>query len=197
MLALPPAPAPAARRQLFVGTAIACTAGATLIGGMLALWLKFRTDAKAGPDGRWLPKGISIPEVASNIMLLSFIAVCVFAQWAVYAARRDDRSHVGLAIFLTGVVGVAIINAQAAVYAQMGLPIFDPKTQSAYGVMFYAVTGTFLVFLIIGIVFSFVTAFRYLGGRTTEREIVTAHAIYWYFVTAAFSMLWFVVYVTK
>lgn len=196
MLALPPAPAPAPRRQLFVGTSLVCAAGATLIGGMLALWLRFRKVAISGPDHRWLPKGVSIPQVASNIMLLSFIAVCIFAQWAVYAAKRDDKRHTGLALFLTGLIGLAIINAQAAVYAQMALPIRDAKG-SAYGVMFYAVTGTFLAFLIIGIVFSFVTAFRYLGGRTREREIVTAHAIYWYFAAAAFTMLWFVVYVTK
>jgi cytochrome c oxidase subunit 3 len=194
MLALPPAPAPAPRRQLFVGTALACSAGATLIGGMLALWLRFRKVAIAGPDHRWLPKGISIPEVASNIMLLSFIGICIFAQWAVYAAKRDDKRHVGLALLLTGLLGLAVVNAQAAVYAQMDLPI---RSSSAYGVMFYAITGTFVAFMIIGVVFSFVTAFRYLGGRTSEREIVTAHAIYWYFAAAAFTMLWFVVYVTK
>ena len=48
-----------------------------------------------------------------------------------------------------------------------------------------------------GIVFSVVTAFRYLGGRTREREIVAAHALYWYFTGAVFAALWFVVYVTK
>ena len=196
MLALPPGPTPAPRRQLFVGTALVCAAGTTLIGGMLALWLKLRDDARSVPDGRWLPEGISIPEVASNIMLLSFVAIGVFAQWAVYAARRDDKQHTAMALGLTGVVGIAIVNAQAAVYTQMELPIRSDDG-NGYGVMFYAVTGTFMVFLIAGIVFSLVTAFRYLGGRTTEREIVTAHAIYWYFVTAAFCMLWFVVYVTK
>jgi heme/copper-type cytochrome/quinol oxidase subunit 3 len=196
MLALPPAPAPARRRQLFVGTALACSAGAMLIGGMLAIWLRFRKVAIDGATHRWLPKGVSIPEVASNIMLLSFIGICIFAQWAVYAAKRDDKRHVGLALLLTGLLGLAVINAQAAVYAQMDLPIRSGKI-GAYGVMFYAITGTFVVFLIIGVVFTFVTAFRYLGGRTTEREIVTAHAIYWYFAAAAFTMLWFVVYVTK
>lgn len=197
MLALPPAPAPAPRRQLFVGTALVCAAGATLIGGMLALWLRFRDDARAVPEGRWLPDGITVPEVASNIMLLSFIAIGIFAQWAIYAARRNDKQHTAMALGLTGLIGLAIVNAQAAVYAQMGLPITSEDDVNGYGVMFYAVTGTFMVFLIAGIVFSLVTAFRYLGGRTTEREIVTAHAIYWYFVTAAFCMLWFVVYVTK
>jgi len=195
MLALPPAAPPAPKRQLFIGTGLACAAGATLIGGMLALWLRFR-DAAIASDGRWLPKKISIPEVASNIMLITFVGVCIFAQWAVYAARRDDKRHTALALFLTGLLGLAIINAQVTVYVQMKLPIND-GTGSAYGVMFYAITGTFLVFVIIGMVFSFVTGFRYLGGRTNEHEIVTAHAIYWYFTAAAFAALWYVVYVTK
>lgn len=196
MLALPSAPAPAARRQLFVGTALVCAAGTTLIGGMLAIWSRFRSVALDGPSGRWVPAHVSIPQVASNIMLLGFVGVGVFAQWAVYAARRDDKRHVGIALGLTGVIGLAIVNAQAAVYSQMRVPI-RAADDNGYGVMFYALTGTFLVLLIAGIVFSLVTAFRYLGGRTTEREIVTAHAIYWYFLAAAFAMLWFVVYVTK
>jgi hypothetical protein len=51
--------------------------------------------------------------------------------------------------------------------------------------------------VIIGIGFSAITAFRYLGGRIEDREIVSAHALYWYFLGASFFALWFVVYVTK
>jgi cytochrome c oxidase subunit 3 len=195
MLALPPAPAPAPRRQLFVGASLACVAGAMLMAGMIGLWVRFRSDAIEA-TGHWVPEKITIPEVASNIMLLSFIALCVFGQWAVYSARRDDKTHCSLALFLSGLVGLAVVNAQAAVYAQMALPIRGDDG-SAYGVMFYAITGTFLAFMIVGIAFSFVTAFRYLGGRRTDREIVTAHAIYWYFVAAMFSIVWFAVYVKK
>ena len=50
--------------------------------------------------------------------------------------------------------------------------------------MFYAITGTMLALLIIGLVFTAVTAFRFLGGRTDDREIVAAHALYWYFLAA-------------
>jgi cytochrome c oxidase subunit 3 len=163
---------------------------------MLGLWLRFRDAALSQENGTWVPRKIAIPEVASNIMLFTFVGLCIFAQWAVYSARRDDKSHTALALFLTGLLGLAIINAQAVVWVQMKLPIND-GTGSAYGVMFYALTGTFLVLVIIGMVFSFVTAFRYLGGRVSEREIVTAHAMYWYFAAAAFAALWFVVYVTK
>jgi cytochrome c oxidase subunit 3 len=193
MLALPPAAPPAPRRQLLVGTALACVAGTALLGGMLALWMQFRDEAIASADGRWLPKGIVIPEVATNVMLIAFLPICVFAQWAVYSAKRDDKPHTALALGLTGMLGLAVVNAQAFVYAQMELP----ASGGAYNSMFYALTGVFTLLVVLGIAFSAVTAFRYLGGRTTDREIVAAHAMYWYFLSVGYSALWLVVYVTK
>ena len=32
---------------------------------------------------------------------------------------------------------------------------------------------------------------------STDREIIAAHALYWYSLAAAFAALWYVVYVTK
>ncbi len=192
MIALPSAPAPAPRRQVFVGTAVACAAGAALLGGMLALWLRFREQAISA-GGSWVPDDVKVPLVPANIMLLAFIPIGVFAQWAVYSAKRDDRPHTGLALGLTGLMGLAFINAQAFIYVQIKMPA-DGGTFAA---MFYAITGVMTALAIIGVVFSAVTAFRYLGGRTTEREIVSAHAMYWYFLSVAYTALWFVVYVTK
>jgi cytochrome c oxidase subunit 3 len=194
MLALPAAPAPAPRRQVFVGTALAVAGGSTLFGGMLALYMRFRHTALSQPKGTWVPKGVKIPEVPSNVMLCGFLAVLVFAQWAVYAAKRNQRSYVALAVALDALLGIAIINAQSFIYHQMKLVL---RKGGTYQTFFYATTGTFYALMIIGIVFSVVTAFRYLGGRSGDREIVSAHALYWYFLAAAYSALWFVVYVTK
>ena len=196
MLALPSAAAPAPRRQMFVGTALACVAAGSLMGSMLGLWMRFRTQALDATDGRWVPRGIKIPLVPANTMLLAFFLILVFAQWSVYAARRDARSHTALALSLVAIIGIAIINAQAYIYARMKLPV-SGEDATAYNTMFYAITGTFLLLLIIGVGFSAVTAFRYMGGRNTDREIVSAHALYWYFLSALFFALWFVVYVTK
>ncbi|MGZ4671181.1 MAG: cytochrome c oxidase subunit 3 [Ilumatobacteraceae bacterium] len=196
MLALPSAAAPAPRRQMFVGTAVGCVAAGSLIGAMLALWMRMRTDALDSAKALWIPKGIKVPMVPANTMLLAFVPICVFAQWAVYAAKRDARSHTAMALALVGVIGLAVINAQAFIYARMKLPV-NEKGATAFNSMFYALTGTFVVLVIIGIGFSAITAFRYLGGRTTDREIVSAHALYWYFLSAVFCALWFVVYVTK
>ena len=196
MLALPSAAAPAPRRQMFVGTTLGCVAAGSLIGAMLALWMRFRTDALDVVDGRWVPKGIKVPMVPANTMLLAFLPIFVFAQWAVYAARRDSRSHTVMALSLVGIIGLAVINAQAYIYARMKLPVGGTEP-TAFNSMFYAITGTFVALMIIGIGFSAITAFRYMGGRTTDREIVSAHALYWYFLGAVFFALWFVVYVTK
>ena len=87
--------------------------GPEAIGAMLALWMRFRLDALDASDGRWIPKGIKVPMVTANTMLLAFVPIGVFAQWAVWAARRNARSQTALALALVAVIGVAIINAQA------------------------------------------------------------------------------------
>lgn len=193
MHALPAAPPPAPRRQLFVGTAIASAAAVTIFSGVLAVFLRFRQNALSVPGGEWKPADVVMPEVPTNINLIAFLFVGIFAQWAVYAARRQMRSQTALALGCVALVGVAIVNGQAFVYRQMGMGIAD----GTYQVMFYAITGLFVALTIAGIVFTIVTAFRYLGGRTSEQEIVSAHAMYWYALSAIYCALWFWVFVTK
>jgi cytochrome c oxidase subunit III len=199
MYALPAAPAPVPRRQVFVGTAVGCLAGGTLMGGMLALWLRFRAAAPLREgDARplikdWLPADIKIPEVPSNVMLITFAAAAVMAQWAVYATKRRDRSHATLAIVVTALLALAAVNAQVFIYTQMDMGVSD----GAYQAMFYAITGTFTALVIVGLVYSIATVFRVLGGRDRDTEVVSGHAMYWYFITAAYTALWFVVYVQK
>ncbi len=191
MQALEAGPAPAPRRQLIVGSALASVAMVMLTGGMLAVWsLQRRRTVDVGEV--WLPEGVTIPEVPVNVTLLAFIGICTFAQWAVYAAKRNDRGHAAFALGVTVLTAVMVINAQAFVYSEMGLGVGD----GTYAAMFYAVTGMFMALMAIGIVFSAVVAFRFIGGRS-DREIVAAHAIYWYTVAAIFAAIWFVVYITK
>ena len=190
-LALPPAALPAPRRQLFIGTAVACVAATMLMGGMLAIWVLLRERVVDG-GGRF-PVDYIIPEVATNVMLMTVWALCLFAQWAVYSSTRGDRAHTALALGVTGLLAIAFINAQAFVYVDMGVEI----NATYYGVLFYAVTGAMLALVVAGLVYSVVAAFRALGGRLGETEILSAHALYWYFIAIAYSAVWFVVYVTK
>jgi cytochrome c oxidase subunit 3 len=190
--ALPAAPAPPPRRQVFVGTALAGVATLMLMGGMLGIWILQRQRA-LDVDESWVPEGIEIPMVPANVMLIGVWALCIFAQWASWSARRADRAHTALALGVTGVMAIAVINAQAYIYNQMELPI----AETGYAGMFYAITGTMTALFIVGLVFTGISAFRFLGGRMSDREVVAAHALYWYVLAITFSAMWLIVYVTK
>ncbi len=191
-LALPAAPAPPPRRQVFVGTALVGLAMLMLTAGMLGIWILMRERSIAA-TGTWVPEDVTVPEVPSNVMLIGVLSLCLFAQWAVYAAKRRDRAHVGLALGIVALFAVAIINAQAFIYSQMAMEIVE----SSYPGMFYAMTGLTTALFVIGLVFTAVTAFRFLGGRLDDQELVAAHALYWYALAVVFSAVWLVVYVTK
>ena len=199
-IALPAAPQRAPRRQIMVATALVSGAGFVLITGMLSMWLKFRAAAptRESSDGLkiikdWLPKDIAIPEVITNTMMITFVLLVLMAQWAVYSSKRRDSQHRSAALAIVAVIAVALINAQLAVYSQMEIGLTD----GAYQTMFYAVTGTVLLFIIAGLAFTLVALFRSLGGRDDDQQVISAHALYWYFLMAAFTVLWFVVYVQK
>jgi heme/copper-type cytochrome/quinol oxidase subunit 3 len=196
-LALPPAPAPSRARSQFVGTAFACAAGLMYFGGLLSVYAKMRHNA-GGTSASWLPKKVSIPEIPSNTMLITLVLASITAQWAVYAMRRGNRRDTTIAMGLTGLFGVAVINAQAFIYSQMKLPIHSADGK-AFNVLFYTMTGSFLFALMIGLGLAAITAFRSLGGRfsPTETEGVSSTALYWHFLTTAFAAVWFFVYVTK
>jgi len=191
MLALPPAPAPAPKRQVLVATALFVAAGTMLVGGLSAVWFRFRNNAGTTS---WKPEDLIIPEVATNIMWITALFAVVMIQWAVYAAKRNDRPHTAMALGITFVLGLAMLNSQAYVWRKVALPV---KGETAYNAMFYAFTGTVFALILVGIVYAAVGAFRVLGGRLRDRETLAGLALYWYFLAAAVTAVWFVVYVTK
>ena len=199
-LALPSAPSPTPRRQVFVATALAAAAAGMLMAGMLAVWMKFRAGAptRVSADGLkvikdWMSKDITMPEVATNTMFATFPVTALMAQWAVYSAKRRDSQHRSFALAVVFVLGIAIVNAQVAIYAQLDIALAD----SAFTTLFFAITGTMLALVAVGMIFTAVTFFRSVGGRDDDQQVVSAHALYWYFLTAAFTAVWFFVYVQK
>ena len=191
MHALPAPPPPAPQRQMIVGVSLAVVAAVMAIVSMLAVWALQRREA-IDFEGRWLPDGVTIPEVPTNVMLIAFVGLCVFGQWAHWSAVRGDRGHTVLALGCTFLVALLVINAQFFVYTQMELGIAD----GTYAAMFYAITGFFVALMIVGMLFTVVAAFRFIGGRD-NREILAANAIYWYAMAAIYAAIWFLVYVTK
>lgn len=198
--ALPAGPQPAPRRQLLVGTGVAAAAGTLLIGGMLSIWLRFRDAAplRESSDGLkqikdWMPKDLAMAEVLTNVALATVAIACVMAQWAAYSSRRNDSRHTSMALGMTLLMGVALINALVAVYPEMEIVLAD----GAYQTMFYAITGTLIALIAVGMGFTLAALFKSSGGRSGNTDLLNAHALYWYFLAAAYSAVWFVVFVQK
>jgi cytochrome c oxidase subunit 3 len=194
VIALPAAPAPARPRTLLVGAALACAAGAMLIGSMLAVYLTIRND-HGGTTALWLPKGTKVPEIQSNLMLIGMAFISVLVQWARWSVVREDRSHTYLALGTTTLLAVGVLNAQVFIWRQMALGVRDGPYQS----LFYSITGTFFAAVVVGLVVLLVSSFRAFGGRMGQRhaESMTLVALYWHFLAAAFAAIWLVVYVVK
>jgi heme/copper-type cytochrome/quinol oxidase subunit 3 len=200
MLALPAAPAPERKHSLLVGTSFGVAAGTAAFAGLLGTYLVARqhqldTLREAGKAVHFLPNGVVMPEIPSNIMLFIFVGCSIMAQWAVYAIRRGARAHTAMAIGLVFVFGLAVINLQVAVYRALDVGL----TSSPFATLFFSVTGAFMVAVIVGLVFAVVTSFRSLGGRyaATDTDGVAAFALYWHFLTVVYAAVWFVVYVNK
>jgi heme/copper-type cytochrome/quinol oxidase subunit 3 len=205
-LALPAPPVPAPKRTLFVATGFAVAAGAAFFASVLGVYLGVRDDAldalraeQANDPNvvvRFLPREVVVPEIATNTMLITMVGAVILAQWAVYAIKRGERHQTAIALALCWVFGIATLNSQAYTWAQMGVGINDA---GPFGTVFYASTGAFAAALVIGLIYTAISAFRSLGGRysATDTEGLAAHALVWYFLLVAYAALWFVIYVNK
>lgn len=197
MIALPAGPEPVRRRTLFVGTAFASAAMAAFFAGLIALYIQQR-HAAGGSTKEWLPEKVGIPMVPANTMLFVLLGASIMAQWAVHAMHRGIRRDTITALTLTGLLGVATLNAQSFIWAQMKLPILSGKGQ-AYNTMFFTITGAFFAAVIAGIILTVIGAFRSLAGHAgpDATEGVSAIALYWHVLFGVFCFVWLVVYVVK
>jgi heme/copper-type cytochrome/quinol oxidase subunit 3 len=168
-----------------------------LFAGLLGAYLNARQVA-GGTTAKWLPAGTIMPGIATNVLLLVMIFAVIMASWAVYAVRRGSRTDAYIALGLTALFGLAALNAQVYIWRQMKIGILKPKSET-FALFFYSVTGTLFAVVLTGVIFAGVMAFRTAGGRSTPKdaEALSAHTLYWYFLTAATVAVWAVVYVNK
>ena len=188
--------APIARpRVLMVGTAFAIAAMLMAFAALIGIYLSERAATIASGNA-WIPDGVVIPLNQPNVMLFALLGSSVTIQWAVDAARRDDRQQAYLALGLTVVLGFAVINMAAYLYSVMGL---DMAVASLTPVLIYTITGLHLAALAGAILFTGLMAFRALGGQYTSRQYdgLSAAALFWHAQVVVFLAIWYAIYITK
>lgn len=188
--------APVARpRVLMVGTAFTVAAMLMAFAGLIGIYLTERTAAIFSGIA-WIPDGVVIPLNQPNVMVLALLGSSVTIQWAVESVRNDDRQQAYLALGITVLFGIAVINMGAYLYTVMGL---DMSVASLTPVLIYTITGAHLVALGAAIVFTGLMAFRALGGQYTSRQYdgLSAAALFWHAQVVVFLVIWFAIYITK
>lgn len=192
-LALPPAAPPARPRVLLVGTALASAAAVMAFAGLIGVYLSERAAVLA-QGGSWLPEGTTLPLTPGTMAFATMLLSGVTVWWAVDAVGRNDRPSAYLALGLTIMFGVAVINATTFLYTQMELTV-----DTTAGLLIYTVTGAHIAMIVAGLLYAGVMTFRTLGGeyQGKDREGLVAAALFWYATIAVHAVIWFAIYVTK
>jgi cytochrome c oxidase subunit III len=185
--------APTRPRTLVFASAFGTASVLMYFGGLFALYFSIRADALAW-GSQWYPEGaIQLVPGGMNMATLAMSAITM--AWAVQAVLNDDRVHAMIAMALTAVLGIAMVNQTVFYFMDIGLPI----DASEAATMLYVIVGSHLVMVAVGVLWLGMLLLRTLGGQDTNRhrDLVSAAALYWYAAVAVYSVIWVGIYIAK
>jgi heme/copper-type cytochrome/quinol oxidase subunit 3 len=190
-------------RTLLIGTAFASVASVMFFIGLFGLYFAERSAtikaavAPANPHTAWIKTG-TISLVPGGMMFGTMAMSVVTMAWAVYSIRRDDRPRAYLALALTALFGIAVINQTVFYYNSMGLTI-SGKGATLQALLIFVITGAHLVMVAVAVLFLLLMAFRALAGQYSSRQAdgIVAASIFWYATVAVYTLIYFGIYVAK
>ncbi len=185
--------APTRPRTLVIASAFGTGSVLMYFGGLFAVYFSIRADALAW-GSQWYPEGaIQLVPGGMNMATLAMSAITM--AWAVQAVLNDDRVHAMIAMALTAVLGIAMVNQTVFYFMDIGLPI----DASEAATMLYVIVGSHLVMVAVGVLWLGMLLLRTLGGQDTNRhrDLVSAAALYWYAAVAVYSVIWVGIYIAK
>ncbi len=190
-------PAPQRPRNVLVGTSFSVGAVLMYFGGLLGIYLSERADfLKSSSDSSWIPAGTDIQLAAPTVVLWTLFFSIATMQWAVYSTRRNDRRHALMALALTALFGVAVINQMFFIISQMDLAI---EGGSRAAPLIYTLLGSYIAALVAALIFLLVAVLRNLSGESTAHnsQIVSSAAVFWDALIFIYFLLWLIIFVTK
>lgn len=187
------------RRTLLVATVMGGAISVMFFAGVLGVYLSERADfLRDNPGGSWIPSSANVQLTGSSVIAWTLLLSIVTMQWAVYSAARDDRAHTLIAVGVTALFGVAVVNQFVFIYNQLGLEIDSPGLSTA-PVLIYALTGTVLAVLVVALLLLFTMSFRALAGGDLRAHVdgMAAASLYWYLMVFLYWIVWVAVFITK
>ncbi len=188
-----PSPEATRPRTVVVGVLFGAAATFMAFAALVTLYVQQRQQAVAAGE-EWFPSD-SIELGPAGMMMMTLALSVVSVQWAVQAARADDRPHGFVALGVSLMFGAAVVNQFWFVYQDTGFAIDDGRAQ----LLFYAVTGSFVAMLLVAMVMLLIVTVRALLGPF-GRELahaVQGAAIFWHTCVICYFLVWLVVFITK
>ena len=185
------------RRTLQEGTGFASAAVLMYFGGLLGVYFSERADfLRANPGESWIPSGVRVELTAPTVMAWTLLLSVVTMQWVMHATKRDDRRHTLIALVVTAMFGVAVINQTAFQYRQMGLAI-DGGSLAAP--LIYTISGSHLALVVVALSYLFVMAVRTLTASAPSVHLdgMSAAAMLWHVMVFVYLVIWVGLFVTK
>ena len=180
-------------RTVVVGSLLAMGAVFLAFATLVAIYVQQRQLARASGQ-EWFPAD-SVELGPAGMMMMTLVLSIVTVQWAVQAARAEDRPHGFIALGVTLLFGAAVINQFWFVYQDTAFAVDGGRAE----LLFYAVTGSFIAMLIGAMAMLAVTTIRSLLGPF-GRELahgVQAAAVNWHMCVLCYFLVWYVVFITK
>ena len=106
-------------RTVVVGALLATGAVFMAFAALVAVYVQQRQSAQAAGQ-EWFPEG-SVELGPAGMMMMTLVLSMVTVQWAVQAARTEDRPHGFIALGVTLMFGAAVINQFWFVYQDTAL----------------------------------------------------------------------------
>ncbi len=185
---------PARPRLLLLATSLASAAIIMGFMGLIGQYISARSEFLARQE-RWLPEGVNIPLTQPNFMGLTLAFSVVTIWWSVSAIRNDDRAHSFIAFVISLVFAFAYLAQTAYLLTIMQIEILATPRAT----LFYAIIGTHIVLMLVGMAFAVLMALRTLGGGYSARDYegVLSSAVFWTVIVALYGVMWYAIYITK
>jgi heme/copper-type cytochrome/quinol oxidase subunit 3 len=165
-----------------LGTLLVLAADAMVLVALLAAWFTIK-----GGSAAWPPRGVSLSTYLPTMVTLTAAMSAFSMAWVVSSVRRNDQRSAGVALVLTVILGLAMINAQ---WYSMVRPRFGIATH-AYGTLYYLLIGYHAVHLAAAIGAAVLVGSRALAGHygRDNYDAVKAASALWQYGNAA----WFAI----
>lgn len=181
--------APARRKNIgLLGVGFFIVSESMFFLGLFLAWFFMRNTSDTWPPAGVAPLPITPAIFNTVIALLSTVAV-VFADRAI---ARDDRQGLVRGITVAGALGVIFMAVQAAEFTDLAML----AQGSAYGSTFTFLLLFHVLRVFVGVILMGVVLVRTLLGHFSRKRrlLVQATAMYWYFITGVWLVVFAVLY---